>query len=498
MNELIRRRVKRLKALLKSGVNPFDEVKYKRTATAGGLLKKFSGLKPGEETRTTKKVAGRIMTIRVHGGVAFLRMMDHTDTMQLMFRKDVSPEAFRFLKDYVDEGDIVGVSGNVVKTKKGEVSLLVSEMKMLSKALRPLPSEWYGLKNVETRYRQRYLDMIMNPQVRKDFATISKMINGMRSHMLSKEFIEVGTPVLQPIYGGAFAKPFKTHHNYLKQDMFMRVAPELYLKKLIVGGFDRVFEIGPCFRNESVDARHNPEFIQLEAYQAFGNYEDMMALVESVVAAGVKAATGGTRVSYQGTKIDFKTPWRHATLEELLKAEGFDLYGMSDKELMNEAGKLDVKALRVGDAIEGIFSDRVEPKLVQPTLVTHFPADISPLAKRFPGSPRMAQRFEAYVAGSEIGNAYSELNNPVEQYERFREEMALRKKRVDEYMPMDKDYVRALEYGMPPTGGLGIGIARLASVVVGKSSIKEVIPFPAVAGTENPKSIAEEFKIGFK
>jgi lysyl-tRNA synthetase class 2 len=498
MNELVRRRVRRLEALLKSGVNPFDETRYERNTTASQIIKKFSKLKPGEETEASKRVAGRMMSIRIHGGVAFVKLADYSGTIQLMFRKDFSPDSFRFLKDYLDEGDIIGITGNVVKTKKGQLSILVSKIRMLSKALRPLPSEWYGLKNVETRYRQRYLDLVMNPQVRANFEKVSQLLNGMRTYLLSQKFIEVNTPILQPIYGGAFAKPFKTYHNHLKQDMFLRVAPELYLKKLIVGGFERVFEVGPCFRNESIDSRHNPEFINLEAYQAYANYEDMMVLVEATVSAGVEAATGSMKVQYQGQEIDFKTPWKRVTLEDSLKAAGIELYKMSDKELVKEAEKFNVNAHRVGDAIEGLFSEKVQHKLVQPTFVTHFPSDISPLAKRFSGMPRMAQRFEAYVVGIEIGNAYSELNNPIEQYERFREEAALRKKRVEEYMPMDKDYVRALEYGMPPTGGLGIGIARVASVVVGKPSIKEVILFPAVAQVPDAKTVAESFKIDFK
>lgn len=493
MEKLVQRRVRRFKKLVESGVNPFEEVKYERDSTAVQINREFSMLKPGDENGPVRKVAGRIMAIRVHGGVAFAPMMDFSGELQLVFRKDFSPKAFGFLQEFLDEGDIVGASGKVIRTKRGTVSLLVSEIKLLSKALRPLPSKWYGLKNVETRYRQRYLDLIMNPQVRENFVKISKLVNGMRNCLLSREFIEVSTPVLQPIYGGAFARPFKTHHNYLKQDMYLRIAPELYLKRLIVGGFEKVFEIGPCFRNESVDSRHNPEFIQLEAYQAYSNYEDMMALVESIVSAGVKAATGGTKVEYEGRKIDFKVPWKRVTLEACLGKIGVDI--TDDKALLRRAKELGVEAVRVGDAIEEIFSEEVEPKLVQPTFVTHFPADISPLAKRFPGNPRIAQRFEAYVVGMEIANAYSELNDPVEQYERFREEVELRKKRVEEFMPMDKDYVRALEYGMPPTGGLGIGIARVASVVVGKPSIKEVILFPAVAAVPDPKVVAEMFKI---
>ena len=492
MDTLVKRRIQRLKKLIETEGNPFQETRYERTSFSTDIKLKFSELEPGQETDQHEKVAGRIRSIRFHGGVAFADLSDYRGTVQLAFRKDAAPDAFRFVEDYLDEGDIVGVGGKVIRTKRGEVSVQVSQLVLLSKALRPLPHEWYGLKDVETRYRQRYLDLLMNKEVREGFAKIHLLVNGMREHLISEEFVEVNTPALQPIYGGAFAKPFKTYHNFLKQDMFLRIAPELYLKKLIVGGFERVFEVATCFRNESVDSRHNPEFIQIEAYQAFADYEDMMELIENMVAAGVKKAAGTTKVEYQGREIDFKPPWKRVTIEYSLKSAGIDMEAMSEKEIIAAAKELGAKAPRLGDAIEELFSDKVQPSMIQPTFVTHFPADISPLAKKFPDNPLMAQRFEAYAGGVEIGNAYSELNNPIEQFMRFREEEKLRRK-ADEHMPMDKDYVRALEYGLPPTGGLGIGIGRVSSILLDRPSLKEVILFPTVAGIDKLKTVAEMF-----
>ncbi|MBR9689547.1 MAG: lysine--tRNA ligase [Candidatus Altiarchaeota archaeon] len=494
MDDLIKRRVERLNALLKDGVNPFEEVRFERSTTSTSLLSQFEKLSPGEETNKSSKIAGRIMSIRVHGGVAFVDLSDYSGKIQLMFRKDTNKKTFDFLEKYLDEGDLIGVDGTILKTKRGQLSLLISEAKLLSKALRPLPSEWYGLKNVETRYRQRYLDLNMNTSVRKGFATVTRLVNGMRNYLVSEEFLEVNTPILQPIYGGAFAKPFKTHHNYLKQDMFLRIAPELYLKKLIVGGFERVFEVASCFRNESVDSTHNPEFIQIEAYQAYVNYEDMMVLIENMISSAVKEATGKMKLTYQGTEIDFTPPWKRVKIGDALKSAGIDVDKLSDKDLIKKAKDKGLSVHRVGDAIEELFGDMVQSTTIQPTFITHFPADISPLAKKFPDNPKLAQRFEVYIAGSEIGNAYSELNNPIEQFLRFKEDETFRKKSKDvEYMPMDRDYVRALEYGMPPTGGLGIGIGRLASIILDKPSIKEVILFPAVAGTEKIETVSEMF-----
>lgn len=492
MDTLVKRKIQRLKKLIEQEKNPFEEVKFSRTSFSTDIKIKFSELEPGQETDQQEKVAGRLKAIRIHGGVAFGDLVDYKGSIQLVFRKDTSPETFKYVEDYLDEGDIVGVSGKIIRTKRGEVSVQVSALNLLSKSLRPLPHEWYGLKDVETRYRQRYLDMLMNKEVREGFVKIHLFVNGMREYLVNEEWIEVNTPILQPIYGGAYAKPFKTHHEFLKQDMFLRVAPELYLKKLIVGGFEKVFEFATCFRNESVDSRHNPEFIQVEGYQAFADYEVMMDLMENMISYGIEKAMGTTKIKFQGNEIDFKPPWKRVTIEFALKSAGVDINAMSEKEIIKEAKALGGKVPRLGDAIEALFEKKVQASLIQPTFVTHFPADISPLAKKFPDNPRMAQRFEIYFGGSEVGNAYSELNNPLEQYARFKEEEKFRKK-SKEHMPMDKDYIRALEYGLPPTGGFGVGIGRVASVMLDRPSIKEVLLFPAVAGIDKFKTVAEMF-----
>ncbi|MBR9680186.1 MAG: lysine--tRNA ligase, partial [Candidatus Altiarchaeota archaeon] len=476
-------------------INPYQETRFLASKKISEIHKEFDKLESGKETDKKEQIAGRIFSIRTHGGVAFVDIKDMTGKLQLMFRKDKGADAFEFLENYLDDGDIIGITGQVVKTRRGELSLFVKEIKLLSKALRPIPHEWHGVKDVEIRYRQRYLDLAINSNVRKKFEQISKMTQGMRAYLDSHEFLEVSTPELQPIYGGAFALPFKTHHNYLKQEMFLRVAPELYLKRLLVGGFERVYEIGACFRNESVDTKHNPEFVQLEAYQAYVDFEDIMKLTEHIVSAGIKAALGKTELEYQGHLINVKPSWKRMSMLDAIKKYGkLDLSSMGDKEILELAKEHNIKAIRIGDVIEDLFSLFAEPKLIQPTFITEFPSDISPLAKKFPERPKFAQRFEFYIAGTECGNGFSELNNPIEQFARFKEEEELRKKKKIkelEYMPMDKDYVRALEYGMPPAGGVGIGIGRVARLITNSPSLKEAILFPTVASVDKIKTVAE-------
>ncbi len=500
MEELVARRVKRLKALMAQGVNPFHETEFKRNYTSREVKEKFSNLKNEEETKVRAQLAGRLFSIRFHGGIAFADLRDFYGKIQLMFRKGDSPKAFEFVEKYLDEGDIVGVDGTIVKTKRGEISILVNEVKLLSKALRPIPSEWYGVKDVEIRYRQRYLDLIMNPENRDLFAKISTAVNAMRRRLLDEGYVEVNTPILQAIYGGALAKPFKTFHNYLKQDMYLRIAPELYLKRLIVGGFEKVFEVAPCFRNESVDSTHNPEFIQIELYEAYVNYERMMAVTEQLVEEAATAANGTTDIVYQGRKLSLKSPWKRMKMVDAIKKlGGVDIEGKTDAEIRKIAGRHGVKETggRLGDVIEALFSEVAAPKLMQPTFITHFPSDISALAKKFSREGgRWAQRFEGYIAGTEICNAFSEMNDPIQQYSNFKQEEAFRKKskiKELEYMPMDKDYIRAMEYGMPPIGGLGLGLGRIFSVLFDRPSIKEVMLFPFMAGIEDIKTVSEMF-----
>ncbi|HDR53358.1 MAG TPA: lysine--tRNA ligase [archaeon] len=498
MEELAARRVKRLQDLRKTGFDPFAEVKFRRSHMVAEVIAKFGKLADGEETDKDASMAGRLFSIRIMGGLVFADLRDGSGRIQLMVRKGEAgaEKVFEYFKNYLDEGDIVGVSGKIVKTRKGEVSINVNEIKMLAKALRPIPSEWYGVKDVEVRYRQRYLDLIMNSDVRELFTKISIMTNAMRQVLLDEKYVEVETPVLQPIYGGAFAKPFKTHHNFLKQDMFLRIAPELYLKKLTAGGLERVFEVAKCFRNESVDTTHNPEFSQIELYEAYADYERMMELTERMVEAAVVAVHGKTRFEYQGKTIDVKQPWKRMKMLDALREFGkLDLEGKTDVEIRKIGQKHGLEDDRTGKIIEDLFSELAQPHLVQPVFITHFPADISPLAKKFKGE-KWAQRFEGYMGGMEICNAFSEMNDPAQQFVNFREEDELRKKsgiKDLEFMPMDRDYIRAMEYGMPPCGGLGVGLGRVFQVVLNKPSLKEVILFPALASKEDINTVVEMF-----
>jgi lysyl-tRNA synthetase class 2 len=418
---------------------------------------------------------------------------DEKGKIQIIFRKDVTSN-FDVL-DVIERGDIIGIKGNIVRTQRGELSLLVKEWKVLAKALRPLPDTWHGLKDVETRYRQRYVDLILNKEVKETFLTIHKAIHFIRSFLNEKGFIEVYTPILQPIYGGAFARPFKTFHHALEEWRWLRIAPELYLKRLLVGGFEKVYEFAPCFRNEGIDAQHNPEFIQLELYWAYVDYENVMKLIEELIYNLVKKLFGSEKIEYQGREIDFSPPWKRIRLVDAIKEySGLDVEHMSDEELKQHARSLGIEAERRGEIIEKLFDHYAKPNLINPTFATHFPVDITPLAKR--ADKNYAERFELYIAGMEVVNAYTELNNPVEQYKRFKEEEELRKqieKEDFEYMPMDRDYVRALEYGMPLAGGAGIGLGRLFMVLTNKLSLKEVILFPALVGKEEIELVVEMF-----
>ncbi len=503
ITSLMKERYEKLLKLKKLGMNPYSYKKFERTHTTSKFVDEFKHLKPEQQAEGINvKIAGRIVAKRVHGKVAFSDLLDMEGKLQLFFRKNELGNSYDLFVDLVDVGDILGVEGTPYRTKKGELSLWVKKFVVLSKSLRPIPHGWFGVKDVETRYRQRYLDLIINEESRKTALTVSKMINALRSFFLQKGFLEVETPVLQPIYGGAFARPFETYHHFLDQKMYLRIAPELYLKRLIVGGLEKVFEFAKCFRNESVDSTHNPEFVQIEAYWAYANYEDMMKLFEEAVAYTAKQLFGTTKITFQGKEIDVKPPWPRMTMAEAIKKYGGpDVLSLSEKELKELARQHGIEKVRWGEIIEELFEKYAQPNLIQPTFITMFPADITPLAKRSEKDERFAERFEGYIGGLEVCNGYSELNNPIEQYKRFKEEEELRKavkKEELEFMPMDKDFVRALEYGMPPTGGIGIGIARLASIFTDKLSIKEVLLFPAVSSREEivnlPDFIPESLK----
>jgi lysyl-tRNA synthetase, class II len=428
-------------------------------------------------------VAGRVMAINRFGKAAFIRFRDRTGQLQAYIRKDkIGDEAYSLFKQ-LDVGDFVGLSGGVFKTKTGEWTLLASTLKLICKAIRPLPEKFHGLKDPEKRYRQRYLDLIMNADVRELFVKRSRIIQEIRSFFLERNFLEVETPMMQPIPGGAEAEPFKTHHNALGMDLYLRIAPELYLKRLVVGGFERVFEINRNFRNEGISTQHNPEFTMLEFYQAYATFTDLMQFTEQLISTLAQVVTGSTTISYQGNSIELSGPWRRITLQSAL----MDIGGIDSALLSDKAGLLEfaarngikiTKAGKLGKVITKLFDAIVEPKLIQPTFITAYPAEVSPLSRRSDQEPDLTERFELFIAGREIANGFSELNDPVDQKERFAQQVKSREAGDEMAHQMDADYIEALEYGMPPTAGEGIGIDRLVMLLTDAASIREVILFP--------------------
>lgn len=487
--EILRKeREKNLKELRNKGIYPFKETKYERTHTVNEFLKSFSGLEKDEKKRNKKiRLAGRIITIRDIGEITFMDLKDHSThkETQIFFESDTLGEKYEIV-DLLNRGDFIGIKGFPFRTKKGELSAWVEEFKVLSKALRPLPSEWYGLKDVEQRYKQRYLDLIMNKETREIFMTKTKVMKYMRKYLRKQGYIEVDTPILQSIYGGALAEPFETFCNDLDQKMYLRISDELYLKRLIVGQLGKVFEIGKDFRNESIDSKHNPEFLLMESYEAYADYKDIMELVENMISYIVKKIKGTTKVKYQGETLDFEPPWeRMSMVEAIEKYSDVDSEKLKTrktaKQTAEKAGIEVDKTMNRGDIVEALFEEFAEPNLIQPTFVMHHPVEISPLAKRRPDNKRQVERFEPFVMGMEIGNAYSEQNDPEVQLEAFEQQKKMREEREDkEAHPVDMDYVKALEYGMPPTGGLGLPIERITMLLTNQTSIKEVILFPMV------------------
>ena len=428
-------------------------------------------------------LAGRLMTIRSHGKTAFANLRDLSGDIQVYFRKDVmGEEAYKYVK-MLDMGDIVGIEGHVFKTQKGEITVKVNKLTLLSKSLRPLPEKWHGLKDTELRYRQRYVDLIVNPGVRDTFVKRTKIVAKIREYLNSKQFMEVETPMMHAIPGGAAARPFITHHNALDIDIYMRISPELYLKRLIVGGLERVYEINRSFRNEGVSIRHNPEFTMMESYQAYGNFEDAIALTEGVVSYCAQEVLGTTKINYQGMDIDLTPPWNRITMQEGIKqytGEDFDaIETLSEARAI--ADRLNVEyteADGIGKIMNLCFEEHVEENLMQPTVVYGHPVEISPLAKQNREKPLTTERFEAFIYGRELANGYSELNDPIDQKQRFENQLKEREAGDDEAHRMDEDFVTALEYGLPPTAGLGIGIDRLVMFLTDSASIRDVLLFP--------------------
>ena len=473
--ELIAERVRKLGELRKLGINPYP-YRYSPTHTARQILEKYSALQI-EHTKDKAIVAGRIVTLRRMGKVTFCHIRDSTDKLQLYFKEDTLGKEYDMLPLF-DIGDWIGAEGLVFKTKTGEVTVDVQKFSMLCKSIRPFPEKWHGLKDIEIRYRKRYLDLIMNPEVREVFRKRTKIIDSMRELLNSKGFLEVDTPVLQAIYGGAAAKPFKTHLNALNMDVYLRIAPELYLKKLIVGGFDRVYEIGKNYRNEDIDRSHNPEFTSIEIYQAYADFKDMMELTEDIYVAAAKAVHGSTKFEYQGHQLDVKKPWKTYTVYGAIKElGGVDVESLDDKGLLARVPKKELlppKPSR-GEIIQALFEQLVEQKLVQPTFITHHPKETTPLCKQCRDHPDLVERFEPFIAGMEVANAYSELNDPVVQRNLLEGQTKGRKEWAEE---IDEDFIQSIEYGMPPTGGLGIGIDRMIMLLTNAASIRDVLFFP--------------------
>lgn len=484
--ELIASRREKLARLRAQGIDPYPH-QFQRTHTAAALRAAYSDLPPQSRTGLEARVAGRLMARRVLGRIAFAVLQDQTDKIQLFASQNVLGERdYHLFTQALDLGDIVGAWGEVITTKTGELSVEVAGFQLLAKALRPLPEKWHGLRDVEKRYRQRALDLIVNPRSREVLARRALILRTIRSYLDEQGFLEVETPILQPLPGGATARPFVTHHHYLDRDLYLRIAPELYLKRLLVGGLERVYEIGKNFRNEGVSTQHNPEFTSLEAYQAYVDYQAVMELAEGLIEACVLALGQGLRVQYQGRELDFSRPWRRVQLLELVsQASGVDV----EAPLPELLRSLERKGIPVpehlragpkGKVIEHLLETVAQPQLWQPTFVLDYPLDISPLAKRKRGRPDLVERFELYIGGMEIANAFSELNDPDEQRERFLAQQRLRSLGDQEAHQLDEEFLRDLEQGMPPAAGIGFGLDRLVMVLTDSPSIREVIAFPLV------------------
>ena len=493
-NELVAVRRDKLKALQEAGNDPFQKTKYPQDAFAADIKKEYDYLAAEEETDRMVCMAGRMMSKRVMGKASFADLRDASGNIQLYIRRDViGEEEYAGFKKF-DIGDVIGIKGQVFRTKMGEISIRCTDVVLLAKSLLPLPEKFHGLKDQELRYRQRYVDLIMNPEVRRTFEIRSRFIRFMRSYLDQRNYMEVETPVLNTIAGGAAARPFITHHNTLDLDMYMRIATELPLKRLIVGGIDRVYEIGRIFRNEGMDPKHNPEFTTVELYQAYADFHDMMDIAEGILSGAAKEILGSYQVKWQGEDIDLTPGWRRLTMVDAVKEyTGVDFGAITDDAEAVAAAKAigvelaDTADKTWGNALYACFDQKVEEQLIQPTFITMYPVEVSPLTKRSPEDPRLTERFELFICHSELANAYSELNDPIDQRARFEKQLELRDRGDDETEMMDEDFLTALEYGMPPTGGMGMGIDRCVMMLTGSDTIREVILFPTMKPLDAPK-----------
>lgn len=479
ISELRQIRFDKLDELRKSGRDPYKEEKYEITNYSNEILTNFD-----EFDSKVVSMAGRIRSKRIQGKAIFIDLQDKDGRIQLYIRQDKVNDEFEWVKKY-DLGDIIGIKGEVFRTQRGEISVRVFDIKLLSKSLQILPEKWHGLKDIDLRYRQRYVDLIVNEGVKETFLKRNKIIKTIRKYLDDLEFLEVETPILNPIAGGATAKPFVTHHNTLDIDLYMRIALELHLKRLVVGGFDRVYEIGKMFRNEGMSVKHSPEFTMMEVYAAYEDYTFMMELTEKLVLECVKVVNNGNLViKYQDKEIDFSKPWRKVSMHDLvLEKTGVDFYNLDFETAKKEAERLHLEiddTMTIGHFVNLAFEQYCEADLIQPTFVTHHPVEISTLSKKNPDDDRITNRFEAFVNGWEIANAYSELNDPIDQKERFEYQESRRANGDEEAHSMDEDFINALEVGMPPTAGLGIGIDRLIMILTNSVNIRDIILFPTM------------------
>ena len=484
LNEMMKVRREKMEAFRQMGVPPFGH-RYDVTYHTADIHEKFDHLEGEEESDEEVRIAGRLMAIRGHGKASFCTLNDRTGNIQVYFKIDVLGE-HKYKEEFkrLDIGDIVGIQGKVFRTRRGELTVRVDDFDLLSKSLRPLPEKFHGLQDVDIRYRQRYLDLIMNPEVRDTFVKRTKIVHAVRKFFDDHGYLEVETPVLSTIAGGAAARPFVTHHNTLDLDMYLRIATELNLKRLIIGGFERVYEMGRVFRNEGMDVRHNPEFTTIEFYQAYADYTDMMDITEGVVKYVSKNVLGTTKVTYQGTEIDFGHVKRISMNDAVKEATGKDFMACETVEeahkLADEIGVTYEPRHGIGGILNQAFEAKVEETLMQPTFITGHPTEISPLAKRNPDDPRITDRFEFFAYGRELANGFTELNDPIDQEGRFLDQLKQREAGDDEAHVMDRDYITAMEYGLPPTGGVGIGIDRLVMFLTDAASIRDVLLFPTM------------------
>ncbi len=481
-SNLIQQRRSKAEELRKLGIDPYP-YKYTVENYSAEIKKEHDKRQDFAADQFPVKIAGRIMSMRGHGKVGFAHIRDSTGEIQIYIRRDnIGEQVYDELYKRLDIGDIIGVEGWIFRTRTEELTVHVEELVLLTKSLRSLPEKWHGLKDKETRYRQRYVDLIANPDVKEVFLARTKIVKTIRNFLDTRGFVEIETPVLQPIYGGATARPFKTYYNDLERDVYLRIADELYLKRAVVGGIDRVYEISKDFRNESIDKNHNPEFTMLELYQAYSDYEDIMRLTEEMVAHTAQKLHGTTVITYQGEEIDFAPPWqRIPMLDAIRDALGVDIKDLSREELTKLALEHHLETqneMPRGKIINLFFEEFVEKHIIQPTFITDYPVEISPFAKKKRGDDKLTERFEIFICRLEIGNAFSELNDPVDQRERFMDQAKQREAGDEEAHMMDEDFIRALEYGMPPTGGMGMGIGRLTMLLTDMPSLRDVILFP--------------------